>query len=1280
MSPRKFTPKEIALMVISTAILMLGLGFVVNHNSRLVTSVALLDDEAKDQNAEVATIESEQEQQQADLDKQETASTEKTKEQKGQDAKKEPESKEKIENNQEKPASDIPSSQDSPKTDSLVTNQDALATNDSQLDPQPEAAITEDTIANPEAQLASEAEEQQVEDSDSSSEKNAAETDSDLINPDQHESQEADSSLEAANKDLESELKDPPEAVETSDADSDQLKDQDSNEESLEEQAQKHDQEPQATINQASTESNEADSAQVAKNTPEFLLPNCTYNTTGSQNITNQEVDEVLEAEVATNFPEKVEINPDLINLDRDPNLHFSQDANVTITFIDEGAGYKNTFGYFVYQDQNLNGQISKDEIIAECVIFASSSKKGSGGQLQAGDTVDLGSFPKGVSLGFYLVADGYNKAIDTYYTIDNFNKGHRPHIAMLLTKDSQNIILGLEDQDLGDRDYNDVLFRVSSATPGFIESAARESNLAQSGSDTSFSFCGNKQLEPGEDCDDGNDSNLDGCTNECEIGLVEVPLHTCAGDGEAYLFTGDQFQEISHEFTVQRDQVLIFTKLTDLLVKVDGQLTQPTPIKSVTQPFKVHAYKIQTNPGSQVEVYADSKYGARDIQGFLAQDQDQPIYNPDLFQVVYDGELSNQMYLQADSYDYLILDKYTYKNNRTHLDERKLKVNLKAASGSEVYSKEFRNPFPQNIEGAVVDSIEIAEVGNYDFAISTEDSVYWMLVNCEDPALTSINEEVTQEVDPEQDNTSRASDSDVNNIESVTEEQTPIAETPDEIVDQDNSNLDEPNVNDNSADLELPEKKQQDTSKELQEEAVLSSGGSSASPQPKKTATSNGSRSGSSGGGGSAPKLNKTLNLPATNQANNQPSISNNKDLAAKRIKEETDLKLSREASNNNLSEEQEEAELATTIELKDQKITLEEYVKLYPLMSFERSNNDYNRMISIPRSGQVSDRLLEEYEANKLFTDVDVNHPHYRAAASLYLQEVINGDTNGLIHIDDPVSRAEAVKIILRSAERKIPRNYEAYFPDTSKNSWYQPFVNYAYHADILKGYQDGNFYPANKLTQKQAILIIGRTFATELSVTKPDFKYYLAQLKARNLLPATISASSDFNQQITRGQVFEIIYRITKMIDSGEQNYVDSFTFSVPKLGLNQVPVHRTLVSQPTVWLSDLMSGAGFYEDIREGRKGNLLIFAHSSDYKWNNNPYGTIFKPLIKGLDVGDEVEVYQNGKLQKYQITAKDLIDDSQINYIENSASDVDLIIFTCDLDITKRWIFKAQSL
>jgi hypothetical protein len=178
--------------------------------------------------------------------------------------------------------------------------------------------------------------------------------------------------------------------------------------------------------------------------------------------------------------------NPQYISSGYDTDIVLVEPADVWVTFVDEGAGYKNVLGFYTY---NINNPpVTAPAASAITIIFPNVSKAGSGGSLVAGNKVRIGSFPANTGIGFVLIADGWrNGAVSNgnwkVYSNPNFNPETNPslryHNVLISDSTNQRIILGFEDirRDYAscDNDFNDALFYIS-ANP---YSAIRSSNFA---------------------------------------------------------------------------------------------------------------------------------------------------------------------------------------------------------------------------------------------------------------------------------------------------------------------------------------------------------------------------------------------------------------------------------------------------------------------------------------------------------------------------------------------------------------------------------------------------------------------------------------------------------------------------------------------------------------------------------------------------------------------------------------------------------------------------------
>ncbi len=155
-------------------------------------------------------------------------------------------------------------------------------------------------------------------------------------------------------------------------------------------------------------------------------------------------------------------------------NAILQDSAEVFVTFIHEGAGYKNVLGFYTY-DRNSPPATIADIEQSMTIIFPNASYNGSGGGLSSGDKVKIGNFSANTVIGWFILSDGYDGLNVTngkfrFFSNTNLNPetntSLRQHNVLLYDAPSNRLILGFEDikrDNAGcDNDFNDVLFYVS--------------------------------------------------------------------------------------------------------------------------------------------------------------------------------------------------------------------------------------------------------------------------------------------------------------------------------------------------------------------------------------------------------------------------------------------------------------------------------------------------------------------------------------------------------------------------------------------------------------------------------------------------------------------------------------------------------------------------------------------------------------------------------------------------------------------------------------------------
>lgn len=174
-------------------------------------------------------------------------------------------------------------------------------------------------------------------------------------------------------------------------------------------------------------------------------------------------------------LPER-EINEAFITDDKGSTIHLVEEAEVFVTFIHEGAGYKNSFGFFTFDRENPPQYPSE---INETIVFPNLSYP----HMAKGHRLSLGTFPAGTSIGFFIAANGFDyytgvksRRVPYYYSLQDLNPESDPslrqHAVLLYDEEVQEVILGFEDlnRNWGDNDFNDAVFSIKSTPELAIE------------------------------------------------------------------------------------------------------------------------------------------------------------------------------------------------------------------------------------------------------------------------------------------------------------------------------------------------------------------------------------------------------------------------------------------------------------------------------------------------------------------------------------------------------------------------------------------------------------------------------------------------------------------------------------------------------------------------------------------------------------------------------------------------------------------------------------------
>jgi len=203
-----------------------------------------------------------------------------------------------------------------------------------------------------------------------------------------------------------------------------------------------------------------------------------TYNSQGKPDYLEQPgdvIDSEFLSDINASLPENrpvPDFNPQYLAAGNQINTLLSAPADVFVTFVHEGAGYRNVLGFYSYPAGSPPASVN--DIDSVTIIFPNVSFSGSGGELQSGNKVNIGYFPANTEIGWVLFSNGWQgqvtSGIRQVFSEPDFNPESDPsmrqHNVLLYDAARDLTVLGFEDlnrESGSDDDFNDALFYVTS-------------------------------------------------------------------------------------------------------------------------------------------------------------------------------------------------------------------------------------------------------------------------------------------------------------------------------------------------------------------------------------------------------------------------------------------------------------------------------------------------------------------------------------------------------------------------------------------------------------------------------------------------------------------------------------------------------------------------------------------------------------------------------------------------------------------------------------------------
>lgn len=124
---------------------------------------------------------------------------------------------------------------------------------------------------------------------------------------------------------------------------------------------------------------------------------------------------------------------------------------------------------------------------------------------------------------------------------------------------------------------------------------------------------------------------------------------------------------------------------------------------------------------------------------------------------------------------------------------------------------------------------------------------------------------------------------------------------------------------------------------------------------------------------------------------------------------------------------------------------------------------------------------------------------------------------------------------------------------------------------------------------------------------------------------------------------------------------------FSIVIPKIGASAKVFPNINSSDQEEFLPILQQGVAHAKGtVFPGQKGNVYLFAHSTDNFWDVGRYNAIFY-LLKDLAIGDDVVIFFENLRHNYKVVESKIVDAEDVSYIVDSQKkgEEQLILQTC---------------
>lgn len=285
----------------------------------------------------------------------------------------------------------------------------------------------------------------------------------------------------------------------------------------------------------------------------------------------------------------------------------------------------------------------------------------------------------------------------------------------------------------------------------------------------------------------------------------------------------------------------------------------------------------------------------------------------------------------------------------------------------------------------------------------------------------------------------------------------------------------------------------------------------------------------------------------------------------------------------------------------------------------------------------------VISSFSLNSFAMETDRN-VDYNLLATF---NIMNGDQNGDLHLDDYITRAEFAKMAVNVSTSKDNVSLAlkvSPFYDVKNTHWASAYIKTSVDAGLFSGYLDGSFKPNNNITYEEVLTVVLRV----LGYTDDDFgtSWPYSQLGIASNIGLSDNIDVKVGQPITRREVAQIIY---DALDINYKNSTNKLINVFKATIIEDVVLLATSNEDNSIPANKILTSNGLFDNkIKNtsellGKKGKLVIKDNNKAISFITEDLDINYEKYFIYSIVDNNIVTFKDGQFSNVKVDDTDLV-------------------------------------